>query len=83
MREQYMRTGDGFLICYSVTDRRSFDEAQEYKTLVNRVRNSEDNVIPCVLVGNKCDLDHLRKVWAGNSLTIILIPHLSSELQLV
>ena len=28
VREQYIRTGDGFLIVYSVTDRRSFMEAE-------------------------------------------------------
>lgn len=60
MREQYMRTGEGFIICYSVTDRRSFDEAVAYKHLIDRVRNQED--IPVVLVGNKCDLEAERKV---------------------
>ena len=60
MREQYMRTGEGFVICYSVTDRRSFDEAAAYKRLVDRVRNHED--VPVVLVGNKCDLTAERKV---------------------
>src|SRR6218665_2192662 len=60
MREQYMRTGEGFIICYSVTDRRSFDEAVAYKHLIDRVRNQED--IPVVLVGNKCDLESERKV---------------------
>ena len=60
MREQYMRTGEGFVICYSVTDRRSFDEAMTYKRLVDRVRNHED--VPIVLVGNKCDLQLERKV---------------------
>lgn len=60
MREQYMRTGDGFIICYSVTDRRSFDEAVAYKNLIDRVRNQED--IPVVLVGNKCDLETGRRV---------------------
>jgi GTPase SAR1 family protein len=28
VREQYIRTGDGFLIVYSVTDRRSLMEAE-------------------------------------------------------
>jgi GTPase SAR1 family protein len=60
MREQYMRTGEGFVICYSVTDRRSFEEAVTYKRLVDRVRNHED--VPIVLVGNKCDLQLERKV---------------------
>lgn len=26
MREQYMRTGEGFLLVYSITSRNSFDE---------------------------------------------------------
>jgi len=60
MREQYMRTGEGFVVCYSVTDRRSFDEATAYKRLVDRVRNCHD--VPVVLVGNKCDLQLERQV---------------------
>ncbi|KAK2507058.1 hypothetical protein MC885_004970 [Smutsia gigantea] len=27
MRDQYMRAGEGFIICYSITDRRSFHES--------------------------------------------------------
>lgn len=60
MRDQYMRCGEGFIICYSVTDRHSFQEAVEYKKLINKVRASED--IPLVLIGNKFDLQHQRKV---------------------
>eukprot|EP00106_Octopus_bimaculoides_P009750 XP_014777192.1 PREDICTED: GTP-binding protein Rit2-like [Octopus bimaculoides] len=59
MREQYMRKGEGFIICYSITDRRSFEEAITYKKLIDRVRNRED--IPIVMVGNKCDLEEMRK----------------------
>ena len=55
-----MRNGEGFIICYSITDRRSFEEALEYKKLIDRVRNRDD--IPVVLVGNKCDLENSRKV---------------------
>ncbi|KAK5649025.1 hypothetical protein RI129_003917 [Pyrocoelia pectoralis] len=54
MRDQYMRCGEGFLICYSVTDRHSFQEAQEYRKLIQKVRASEDT--PLVLIGNKFDL---------------------------
>ena len=61
MREQYMRTGEGFIICYSVTERRSFDEAAAYKRLIERVRGNREDV-PIVLVGNKCDLEGERKV---------------------
>ncbi|XP_012277565.1 GTP-binding protein Rit2 [Orussus abietinus] len=60
MRDQYMRCGEGFMICYSVTDRHSFQEVLEYRKLISRVRIHED--IPLVLVGNKFDLQHQRKV---------------------
>lgn len=60
MRDQYMRCGEGFMICYSVTDRHSFQEAIEYRKLISRVRLNED--IPLVLVGNKFDLQSQRKV---------------------
>lgn len=48
------------MICYSVTDRHSFQEVLEYRKLISRVRANED--IPLVLVGNKFDLQHQRKV---------------------
>jgi len=60
MRDQYMRGGEGFIICYSITDRQSFEEAVEYRKLITKVRNSDD--IPIVLVGNKFDLESSRKV---------------------
>ena len=60
MREQYMRSGEGFLICYSVTDRRSFNEIKEYNRLIKRVRCLEN--IPIILVGNKVDLSARRQV---------------------
>lgn len=60
MRDQYMRCGEGFIICYSVTDRHSFQEASEYRKLIARVRLTED--IPLVLIANKLDLQLQRKV---------------------
>ncbi|XP_059845488.1 GTP-binding protein Rit2-like isoform X2 [Hypanus sabinus] len=60
MRDQYMRGGEGFIICYSITDRRSFQEAAEFKELIYRVRHTYD--IPIVLVGNKTDLEEYRQV---------------------
>lgn len=60
MRDQYMRCGEGFVICYSVTDRRSFQEVSEYRKLIARVRLTED--IPLVLIANKLDLQQQRTV---------------------
>ena len=55
MREQYMRCGEGFIVCYSITDRHSFLECEEYRSLIIKVR-AQDNV-PIILVANKVDLD--------------------------
>ncbi|XP_010149351.1 PREDICTED: GTP-binding protein Rit2, partial [Eurypyga helias] len=59
MRDQYMRGGEGFIICYSITDRQSFQEAAEFKELIYHVRHTYD--IPLVLVGNKIDLEEFRQ----------------------
>lgn len=55
MREQYMRGGEGFIICYSITDRHSFLEADEYRNLILKVRGSDH--VPVILVANKIDLE--------------------------
>jgi small GTP-binding protein len=65
MREQYMRCGEGFIVCFSITDRHSFLECEEYRNLIIKVR-AQDNV-PIILVANKVDLDqglgyHQRQV---------------------
>eukprot|EP01027_Heterolobosea_sp_BB2_P022425 GEZU01033021.1.p1 GENE.GEZU01033021.1~~GEZU01033021.1.p1 ORF type:complete len:968 (+),score=243.56 GEZU01033021.1:73-2976(+) len=60
LRDQYYRTGDGFLIVYSVTDRRSLNEAAEIRENLLRVKDSDD--VPIVLVANKTDLDYERTV---------------------
>ncbi|KAA0715730.1 Ras-related protein M-Ras [Triplophysa tibetana] len=60
MREQYMRTGDGFLIVFSVTDKASFEHVDRFHQLILRVKDRES--FPMVLVANKVDLVHLRKV---------------------
>lgn len=60
MREQYMRSGEGFIIMYSITDRQSFREASQAKKQIERVRRCDD--IPMVLVANKIDLESKREV---------------------
>ncbi|XP_052098485.1 GTP-binding protein Rit1-like [Mytilus californianus] len=68
MREQYMRKGEGFILCYSITDRRSYDEMLTYKKLINQVRCRDD--IPVILVGNKCDLHEKRKVTPDEGIAL-------------
>jgi len=60
VRDQYMRTGDGFLCVYSVTHYASFMEVSSLHDHILRVKDSEE--VPFVLVGNKCDLEPSREV---------------------
>lgn len=60
MREQYMRTGEGFLLVYSVTSKNSFEELLTYYQQIQRVKDSD--YIPVVIVGNKSDLEDERQV---------------------
>ncbi|XP_035662216.1 ras-related protein R-Ras2-like [Branchiostoma floridae] len=60
MREQYMRTGEGFVLVFSVTDRGSFDEVYKFHRQILRVKDRDE--FPMLLVGNKADLDPKRVV---------------------
>ncbi|PHH70453.1 hypothetical protein CDD83_5433 [Cordyceps sp. RAO-2017] len=61
MREQYMRTGEGFLLVYSISSRQSFEEITTFQQQILRVKDKD--YFPMVVVGNKCDLgDDERKV---------------------
>ena len=68
MREQYMQQGDGFIIVFSLTNRDSFDECDVFHEQMLQVREllpggaGSDIWAPCVLVGNKSDLDEFRQV---------------------
>lgn len=60
MREQYMRTGEGFLLVYSITSRQSFEEIMTYQQQILRVKDKD--YFPIIVVGNKCDLEKDRAV---------------------
>jgi GTPase KRas len=63
MREQYMRSGEGFLLVYSIISRSSFEEIQRFYQQILRVKDKD--WFPVVLVGNKCDLENQRQVGQG------------------
>jgi len=60
MREQYMRTGEGFLLVYSIASRQSFEEIQLFQQQILRVKDKD--YFPIIIVGNKCDLEPEREV---------------------
>ena len=53
----YYRSGDAIVICYDITDKRSFDNVEYWMRSINQ--NVNENVIK-ILVGNKSDLEHKR-----------------------
>jgi len=60
MREQYMRTGEGFLLVYSITSRNSFEEISTFHQQILRVKDKDS--FPVILIANKCDLEYERQV---------------------
>ena len=60
MREQYMRTGEGFLLVYSITSRDSFEEISTFHQQIAGVKGQ--NSFPMIVVANKCDLEYERQV---------------------
>jgi hypothetical protein len=60
MREHYMLDGEGFLLVYSITERDTFNVIGAYHQQILRVKDSD--TIPVIVVGNKSDLEHERRV---------------------
>ena len=70
MREQYMRTGEGFLLVYSITSRDSFEEISTFHQQILRVKDQDS--FPVIVVANKCDLEYERQV--GMNGAAVLLP---------
>ena len=60
LRDQQYRTGEGFLLVYSVIDEKTFKEVEYYHDHMLRVKDCYH--APVVLVGNKSDLEQYRVV---------------------
>ncbi|KAF9098004.1 hypothetical protein BGX29_007511 [Mortierella sp. GBA35] len=60
IRDNYYRSGEGFICVFSLCEYESFMHTQEFKDQISRVL--DDDKIPFILVGNKADLTQLRKV---------------------
>ncbi|XP_044735149.1 ras-like protein 2 [Chrysoperla carnea] len=83
MREQYMRSGEGFLLVYSVADHSSFEEIYKFHKQILRVKDRDE--FPMLIVGNKVDLDHQRVVSveeAQNMSRQLKIPYIECSAKL-
>jgi len=60
LRDQYIRTGQGFLIVYSITSAVTFKGVPDLRQKILGVKDEQE--YPMILVGNKCDLEKERSV---------------------
>ncbi|KAH3746088.1 hypothetical protein Pelo_12519 [Pelomyxa schiedti] len=54
LRDNYMRTGQGFLVVFAVNSRGSFAEIPGFVKHIHEVKDLDE--VPLVVVGSKCDL---------------------------
>uniref|UniRef100_A0A7M4EWJ8 small monomeric GTPase n=1 Tax=Crocodylus porosus TaxID=8502 RepID=A0A7M4EWJ8_CROPO len=60
IRDNYFRSGEGFLCVFSITELESFAATADFREQILRVK--EDENVPFLLVGNKSDLEDKRQV---------------------
>ncbi|KAK2945641.1 putative GTPase HRas [Blattamonas nauphoetae] len=70
IQDQYMSSGDGFLLVYAVDSKQSFDEVQKLKEKILTIK--EKPKVPIVVCANKDDLApnyHVVTKQQGNDMT--------------
>ncbi|CAK7203778.1 Ras-related protein rsr1 [Sporothrix eucalyptigena] len=68
MRDLYMKTGQGFLLVFSITSPSSLSELTMLRDEIIRVKDDENT--PIVIVGNKADLEDQRAVTRSKAFTL-------------
>lgn len=68
MRELYIKNGNGFILVYSVTDKKSLEELLAIREQIIRIKGSSS--VPMVLVGNKCDLNDERELQPEDGINV-------------
>lgn len=51
MRDQYMRTGEGFLLVFAINNAKSFEDISMYREQIKRVKDAEEVPMVCKYVG--------------------------------
>ncbi|KAI9684115.1 MAG: Ras- protein rsr1 [Trizodia sp. TS-e1964] len=68
MREIYMKSGQGFLLVFSITSLSSLNELSELREQIIRIK--DDDRVPIVIVGNKSDLEDDRAVSRARAFAV-------------
>ncbi|XP_078665368.1 circularly permutated Ras protein 1-like [Branchiostoma floridae x Branchiostoma belcheri] len=80
MRDQYMRTGNAFILIFDVTSRGSLDQAGSIYQWLLRIKGADH--VPAVLCGNKVDLSASRQVTSEEGRQVALqhgLPYLETS----
>lgn len=65
-----MKTGNGFLLVFSITSKSSLQELVTLREEIIRIKDDEN--IPIVIVGNKADLEDQRQVERAKAHSVSL-----------
>jgi Ras-related protein Rap-1B len=68
MRDLYMKTGQGFVLVFSITSASSLGEIASLRDEIIRIK--DDTNVPMVMVGNKCDLEEHRAIPRARAFSI-------------
>ena len=68
MRDLYMKSGQGFLLVFSITSNSSLNELAALREEIIRIKDDEN--VPMVIVGNKADLEEARMVPRAKGFSI-------------
>lgn len=67
MRDQYMRTGEGFLLVFAINNTKSFEDISNYREQIKRVKDAEDVPMVCKY-WNHVNLNLRVKIFLRNVL---------------
>ena len=59
MIDEWIKQANGFLLLFAINDKESYDAL---KIQIKRINKNNKGDIPCIIVGNKCDLESKRQV---------------------
>ncbi|PBP19524.1 RAS small monomeric GTPase [Diplocarpon rosae] len=68
VQELYMKTGQGFLLVFSITSQSSLAELSELREQIISIKDDEN--VPIVIVGNKSDLEEDRAVTRSRAFAV-------------
>lgn len=59
-RDDVLKWADGYMLVYTVVSRKSFDALMKIRKKIDEMKKGAS--VPIIVVGNKCDLAHMRQV---------------------